>query len=136
MKIIKYSFFILVILFILAFVTNPDKEMHQTLVKEKIESGLTQALSKQGISADNTIIKSLKNDVFDNMVWTTIENNIEYKNYYFFSISQVNYMGESYPISIGFFKYVMVMPQLEKRIEDKLNSYIKENGGLKEFLGF
>lgn len=136
MKIIKYSFFILIILFILAFITNPDKEMHQSFVKEKIEQGLLQSLSKQGISTDNALVKSLKNDVFDNMVWKTIENNIEYKNYYFFSISQVNYMGDSYPISIGFFKYVMVMPQLEKQIENKLNSYIKENGGLKEVLGF
>lgn len=136
MKIIKYSFFILLILLVLAFITNPDKEMHKTFVKEKIENGLMKTLSNQGISADNAFVKSLKNDVFDNVVWKTIENNIEYKNYYLFSIAKVNYMGESYPISIGFFKYVMVMPQLEKQIENKLNTYIKENGGLKEFLGF
>lgn len=136
MRFIKYSFIILILLLTAAYFTNPDLEKHKSEVKKKVENGMLEALSNQGISKDNIILKSLNDEVFDKMVWNVIENNIQYRNYHIFSISQANYLGENYTISIGFFNYVLVFPQLEKQIEDKINTYIKDNGGLKEFLGF
>jgi len=135
MKILKYAFVILIILLVLAYFTNPKIEQHKDKVKSKLQNSLVETLSKQGISKDNPIMKSINNEMYEDMVWTVIDKKITYNNYYIFSMTQVEYMGQNYPISLGLYNNVIVMPQLEDQIKNRINTFIQDNGGLRELLG-
>lgn len=136
MKFIKYALIILLLLVVGAYFTNPNEEQHKNKIKSELQLTLTESLSKQGINKDNPLLKSIDTDLFDNLAWGVIGNNIAYQNYHVLSITQVNYSGKTYPMSIGLFGYVFVMPQLKEEVDNRINSVIKAQGGLKELLGF
>lgn len=101
--------YILIVVLLVAFITNPGKEKHKNKVLQRVESAIgTNVYSSEsgGIQRDS---------VLDRIV----DSYIDYSNYFFFSTTSIQYQGEYRTIGIGMLGYVY--------IPESLGTIIKNN---------
>lgn len=135
MKLKYIAWLFLIGLLVAAFMTNPSEDLHKKQMKETLRNGLSKALQSNGLSSDNAFHQTLTYDLYENIVWSNVlEKGIKRKNYYFFSTSEINYLGKSYTAGVGLFSRVYIFPQLEKEVVNRINDLINEGGGLKNLL--
>lgn len=99
--------YILILIILIAFVTNPSKEKHRNVIKGKINVVM---------GADNPYVggdSSGHEDVFLNEM---IDSYISYSNYLLFSTIGVDYQGETRVIGIGVFGYVYIPDKVEEML--------------------
>ncbi len=135
MKFGRILLILLLITLIAAVITNPDEEKHKEAMKETMRNGLSKALQSNGIKEGNTFHNAITKDLYENYLWTSlIEKEVERKNYFVLSVSQVKYGGKEYTAGIGILGKVYIFPQVEKEVTNRINKLIKDGGGLKNVL--
>jgi hypothetical protein len=122
----KYYVWILVLfIFIIALVSNPDTQAHKNTVKIKMSNYVQEVLDNQ-LSGSTNIFgqlglafgKVLGGSVIDVLVNDMVSRG----NYFVFSTTRIRWEGKNEVIGIGIFGNVFLNPRIDKEIE----KYLKE----------
>lgn len=104
---------------ILAATTCPDRNRHQTTIKENISRAIIK--SAGGEKALSTGIGLFGNAIVQNIVDPLLDGVLVYHNYIFFSTTTVEYEGKVHTASVGLFGNVFT------KGEDEIADVIKDN---------
>lgn len=122
------SWILLIIIFIIAFSTNPNISSHQEEVKDKLNVYLEKAIKKTVVDSDNEWSKLgeifgtyLGNTALDEIVKTSVSSD----NYMFFSTTKFNFLGKKNVIGIGVFGKVFIFPEFDKELDNSYNEIFK-----------
>lgn len=100
------------IVFAVAFFTNPGEQAHQTALKAKSNAIMDEIVAE-------------RNDVLSATAWQLagtrllnefIDTNLTVDNYYLFSVSKIRWNGKAYPVGVGAFGKVYITRQLNKDV--------------------
>lgn len=104
----------LVLLMLLAVVTNPTQEQHEAAVKEK-----AIALFKKQLNYDHQeAIDFAMNLVGNQVINQFLQNNVQVENYYLFSLTKLRWEGKSTIIGGGAFKQVWLSDKIDAKAEE------------------
>jgi len=101
MKYYKIMFFLAAMVFVLV-LTCPNKNDH----KEALKSRLSTFVNENSSSNDEIFGVNLGSLVFSGIAELVLENKLTVKNYYLFSIGEINIDGNKKVVSFGILKYV------------------------------
>lgn len=101
----KRYIFILIIL--IAFVTNPSKEKHRNVIKEKVNAVMGN---------DNSYAGENLPEYEDVLLNEIIDSYINYSNYLLFSTISTGYQGETRVIGFGAFGIVYIPGKVEEML--------------------
>lgn len=124
LKMNKKRIFSLVIIFIViaAIWTNPKKEQHELVVKEKAEHLLKNQLGKKEQS-----IFDIGMQLFGhNAVGDFVSKNVVVENFYLFSITKIRWQGKDNPIGVGAFGKIWLSPKIDEKATEIIDA-IKNN---------
>lgn len=103
--------YLLFIILLIAFITNPDEEKHREAVKHKINSiVLPPDPSGSGYVGSHPSVDPLVN------------NHITVNNYFLFSTTRAFWNNEEATIGLGIFGYVFISDMVDKAINKRLNN--------------
>lgn len=105
---------------LICILTNPSKEEFEEVVAKKATTILKQQLQYEDNSAVDLAMSLFGNKVVDNFV----ESNLIVKNYYLFSIANIQWEGELTPIGGGALKTVWLSPKIDEQA-DKIIGILK-----------
>lgn len=101
----------LVFVMLLAIVTNPPREEHEAAVKEKAIALFKKQLNFDHQDAIDFAMRLGGNQVIDQF----LEQHVEIKNYYLFSLTKINWEGKSTVIGGGAFKQVWLSDKIDTK---------------------
>jgi hypothetical protein len=110
---------ILVALLVFAAVTNPTKDQHRLVIKQKVTQGLTQSISPDENSLFYQGISIVARWLAGPLVNETLNNMLQYNNYVFFSTTSIATENDNITTSYGFFGQVFTIS------EEKISRYIR-----------
>lgn len=103
--------YLLFIILLIAFITNPDEEKHREAVKHKINSiVLPSDPLGSGYVGSHPSVDPLVN------------NHITVNNYFLFSTTKAFWNNEEATIGLGIFGYVFISDMVDKAINKRLNN--------------
>ncbi|WP_303848837.1 DUF4359 domain-containing protein [Apibacter mensalis] len=122
---LRYLFiFVIILLNGSLFITNPDKEMHQAFIKDKLTSIMDQKMGDELNENKDPNLKFLaefsKNIIpviSDKIVTYMMDTHIRRENYYLFSTIQILYHDQWKTIGLGIFDKIFLFPKVEEEIQ-------------------
>jgi len=97
----------LLVVVLAAIVSCPDKKAHEDAVADEMKEVVNSALKEStGNDASDTFINSLGSILLNGISETLIANQLQYKNYFVVSTSQLQFKGEKKTLSVGLFGHV------------------------------
>lgn len=124
----SYGWIFLVIIFALAFFTNPSPTTHKEKIKEKLnvylEKGIKNTLGDQNdewSKLGGIFGTYLGKTALDEMVETTVSSD----NYIFFSLTKFSFGGGTNIIGFGVFGNIFLLPQFETEIDKTFKKMFK-----------
>lgn len=115
------SFFTLIT--IIAVLTNPDRERHKEVIKNKVNIAMQKSMTRHSGSQASTgqaLGMMLGGFFIDNI----IDQMISIDNYVLFSTTKVTMDGETHVVGIGIFGNVFVTNEIDEFLE---NVFSEEN---------
>ncbi|MFV0418405.1 MAG: hypothetical protein ACK5KT_06720 [Dysgonomonas sp.] len=100
--------YIIILLLIIAFITNPSEDKHKSVVKSRIYSVIHSDLL---ISDDE--MSGYESDIFVNQI---VDTHVSYSNYLLFSTTNVTWKGDRMLIGIGIFGYVYIPEKIDEML--------------------
>ncbi len=118
-------FFIIILLAVCvgAYLTNPPEEVHKEVARQKLEKIAENTLAKYGVG--NNVLSSLGLDAGSVFVKQLLDNHISSDNYYLFSLTKLNWEGNSYIIGVGAFNKVFISNKVDEIAEKAIDDYLK-----------
>lgn len=115
-----YSF-LLIILLGSAALTNPSPTKHRKAVKEKLEHYLTQYTERNSQETPQNewekLGKSLGASLGLTLIDPLVHQVVQRDNYILFSLTKIEWDGESNIIGVGFFGNVFLSPKIDKTLQ-------------------
>lgn len=92
--------YIIILILIVAFITNPSEDKHKSVVKSRI----------YGVMYVNPLTSNEESSAYqtDMLVNQIVDTYVSYSNYLLFSTTNVTWKGETMYIGIGIFGYVYI----------------------------
>jgi hypothetical protein len=103
---------IIAIIAVIAFVTNPNEATHQSAMKARANAVLSEIVTEQ----NNPIITTAWGLTGNRLLDEFVNRYVTTKNYYLFSVTTVNWEGQTYPVGGGAFGNVYITEQLNKNL--------------------
>ena len=104
MKAFLYTILILLGIAGVGVVTCPDREAHQSALKENFNVFLNNALSKNATEAEAAVLfASALGSVLGSLI---INNLLVVENYFVCSVGSISYQGKTKIVSIGFLNHI------------------------------
>lgn len=103
-----------VAILVLALATNPTVEKHRDAVKENVEAKVSNNLGN-----DDNLLKRTFKAASDIITPTVLNNSINRKNYFLFSITTLKLGGSTSTIGVGLFGMVFVNKEAFDKIKQK-----------------
>lgn len=100
--------------------TNPKKEQHERVVKEKAEYLLKNQLGKKEQGFFDIGMQLFGK----NMVEDFISKNVVVTNYYLFSLTKIKWDGKDNTVGVGAFEHVWLSPKIDEKA-DEIIAHIK-----------
>ena len=117
---------IVVAMFFALLITCPDKEEHQTKLKECFSSLATKKLMGDDDSSSDELTAFIGGILVSKITDTAIENTLTVDNYVIFSIGKMELGGKSSTVSFGILNQVFTPS--EKQILDAIENIGRESG--------
>jgi hypothetical protein len=95
-----------------AYFTNPNETEHKIAMKARSNAVLSEIVAEQ----NNPIISTLWRSTGTPLLNEFVGRYVTTKSYYLFSVTQVNWDGQSYPVGAGAFGNVYITKQLNKNL--------------------
>lgn len=111
---------LILIVAVVAIWTNPKKEQHEIVVKQKAEYLLKKQLGKKEQGIFDLGMQLLGRDVVQDFV----SKNVVVTNYYLFSLTKIKWDGKDNTIGIGAFDHVWLSPKIDEKA-DEIIAHIK-----------
>ncbi|MDR0332242.1 MAG: hypothetical protein LBI15_02150 [Dysgonamonadaceae bacterium] len=96
---------------VIAFLTNPDELAHQKAMQARSGAVLSEIVAEQ-----NPIIQTAWGLTGNRLLNEFVNAYVTTDNYYLFSVTKVNWEGQSYPVGAGAFGNVYITKQLNKNL--------------------
>jgi hypothetical protein len=96
-----FRWLVFIALIVVAFISNPEKESHIKKINDKLYDLVPENRNKSIIEK---VGKLISNPILDEI--------IEYENYFVFSMTKVDILGETETISYGFFGLVFLTEEV------------------------
>ena len=122
-KNIKFLFPIL--LFLLLFVaalTNPNKDFHKINIKLRVYKELNIDTTQKASNNIFDFFSEISNSFGKSMVDKTVDELLQVDDYFFFSLTKINYQGQTKIIGIGAFYQIFLFVNLKELIESQKNA--------------
>lgn len=106
--------------------TNPTREDHVATVNEVVGSTIEQNLSSNNPLLD--IVGKVGSALGSKVAGNVVDENLEYCNYYLFSLSRIKYDDKNYYLSVGALGTVKATfneKDLEKAVNNGINKLLK-----------
>lgn len=106
--------------------TNPTREDHVAAVNEVVGSTIEQNLSSNNPLLD--IVGKVGSALGSKVAGNVVDENLEYCNYYLFSLSRIKYDDKNYYLSVGALGTVKTTfneKDLEKAVNSGINKLLK-----------
>lgn len=106
--------------------TNPTREDHVAAVNEVVGSTIEQNLSSNNPLLD--IVGKVGSALGSKVAGNVVDENLEYCNYYLFSLSRIKYDDKNYYLSVGALGTVKATfneKDLEKAVNSGINKLLK-----------
>ena len=106
--------------------TNPTREDHVAAVNEVVGSTIEQNLSSNNPLLD--IVGKVGSALGSKVAGNVVDENLEYCNYYLFSLSRIRYDDKNYYLSVGALGTVKATfneKDLEKAVNSGINKLLK-----------
>ncbi len=106
--------------------TNPTREDHAAAVNEVVGSTIEQNLSSNNPLLD--IVGKVGSALGSKVAGNVVDENLEYCNYYLFSLSRIKYDDKNYYLSVGALGTVKATfneKDLEKAVNSGINKLLK-----------
>lgn len=106
--------------------TNPTREDHVAAVNEVVGSTIEQNLSSNNPLLD--IVGKVGSALGSKVAGNVVDENLEYCNYYLFSLSRIKYDDKNYYLSVGALGTVKATfneKDLEKAVNNGINKLLK-----------
>lgn len=110
---------VFVALLLVAIFTNPDKARHQKAFHQKATVTMDEIIQERG----DALLSKAWQFVGANLLGQYIESNVERANYWFFSLTKIQWDGEKYIVGIGAFGNVFITKKLDK---DFIRPFLEE----------
>lgn len=122
---LRYLFiFIIILLAGSLFFTNPDKEMHQAFIKDKLTSIMNQKVEDElnenkdlNLNFLAEFSKNIIPVINDKIVTYMMDTHIRRENYYLFSTIEILYHDQWKTIGLGIFDKMFLFPKVEEEIQ-------------------
>lgn len=122
---LRYLFiFIIILLAGSLFFTNPDKEMHQAFIKDKLTSIMNQKVEDElnenkdlNLNFLAEFSKNIIPVINDKIVTYMMDTHIRRENYYLFSTIEILYHDQWKTIGLGIFDKLFLFPKVEEEIQ-------------------
>jgi len=121
----KVSLIIAVIVLMLAVFTNPKQDQHKEVLKTKFNTFMQKSMQENIKETDNEweqAGQSLGLMLGGALINTMVDNMISSTNCIIFSITKMNYEGDSKPIGIGIFGNIFFFNDIDKLLSESMNS--------------
>lgn len=105
---------------LICILTNPSKEQFEEAIEQKATAVIKQQLEYKDNGAVDLAMTLFGNKVVENFV----KNNVIIKNYYLFSIANIQWEGKLNPIGGGALKTVWLSPKIDEEA-DKIIGILK-----------
>lgn len=112
---------VLVVVLVALAATNPSREDHVAAVNQVVSSTI-----EQNMQSDNAVLNLVGKvgSMFGSAVaGNVVDDNLEYCNYYLFSLSRAEFDGKNYYLSVGAFGKVFATFD-EQDLKDAVNNGI------------
>lgn len=100
--------------------TNPKKEQHERVVKEKAEYLLKNQLGKKEQGFFDIGMQLFGKNMVDDF----ISKNVVVTNYYLFSLTKIKWDGKDNTVGVGAFEHVWLSPKIDEKA-DEIIAHIK-----------
>jgi len=100
--------YVIILVLLIAFITNPSEDKHQQVVKSKINEVLRISVlpaekdEQSGYEFDNVLVDQI------------VDSYTSYNNYFLFSTTDVIWKGKTDIIGIGLFGYVFIPGKVDE----------------------
>lgn len=111
-KFISIVFIGLFALALVGVVTCPDKEAHQTAIKEQLGDAVNESMNdnlKLGNSKLGGKIAQIGSALASSLVGGVLDSSLKVNNYFVFSTGELSYLGEKKTVSVGLLGHVFVV---------------------------
>lgn len=117
-KLFPYLF--LLILLALAAFSNPDQEMHQAALKDKLKDHLAEKMDAKGESEEGLTswAQGLGNFLGGAVIEGVVEGLVRSEDYFFFSLTTLKHQGEDKVIGFGIFGRVFITKEIDKALQE------------------
>jgi hypothetical protein len=124
MKKSTWGFIILIVILLIAVVTNPKIETHKQEVKAKLNSKLQGALTEQDPEMDKFEKAGYNLGVLlgSSLVDKVIDNSITCDSYILFSITKITWKGESRAIGYGVLGNVFLSSKIDEAFANGMSN--------------
>lgn len=112
---------VLVVVLVALAATNPSREDHVAAVNQVVSSAI-----EQNMQSDNAVLNLVGKvgSMFGSAVaGNVVDDNLEYCNYYLFSLSRAEFDGKNYYLSVGILGHAITTFN-EEDLKDAVNSGI------------
>lgn len=112
---------VLVVVLVALAVTNPSREDHVAAVNQVVSSTI-----KQNMQSDNAVLNlvgKVGSMLGSAVAGNVVDDNLEYCNYYLFSLSRAEFDGKNYYLSVGILGHAITTFN-EEDLKDAVNSGI------------
>jgi len=97
----------LVAVVLCAVVTCPDKQTHESAIRQAVEGAVDDMAVDNNIQ-ENALTKIVKN-IATGLIATGIDVQLDYHNYFVFSTCKMKVEGEKKTVSLGLFNHIFTM---------------------------
>ncbi|SUJ15326.1 Uncharacterised protein [Sphingobacterium spiritivorum] len=113
----RYIALVLIILMITAFLTNPPREKHEEIIRDKAKQILKEQLSYKHQDAFDFGMQLFG----DQMINQFMKGSVQIDNYFLFSTTKVRWENKQTVIGIGAFGKVWLSSKIDEKIADIIN---------------
>lgn len=100
--------YIIILILVIAFITNPSEEKQKSAVKSRI-----YGMIHSNPLISNEEIPTYQSDMLVNQI---VDTHVSYSNYLLFSTTSVTWKGETMYIGIGIFGYVYIPEKVDQML--------------------
>lgn len=105
---------ILIAVMLTAILTNPSKEEHEKIVRDKAEQLLKSQLHAKDQQFFGLGMQLFGNDIVDKFIQTSVVVD----NYYLFSLTKIKWQGTEQIIGGGAFKHIWLSPKIDEKADE------------------
>ncbi len=113
-------YILLLVLIAILYTSNPSLSEHQQAVKDKVSVVIKNYFpSNNGTKTDN-LISSLGELFVDGLVGGAVESYVTRKDYFIFSLTYVDFNGQSSVVGLGVLGNVIISEEFTKALKQSL----------------